>query len=133
MLLTGGGWHSDTDPASGNFGGGCFWTEGGNGSRAAVWRGDNPFVGTYKVFVYYGHPSVGRLASNAPFTIVCGPLALGRVQAHTEQKTVRVNFNQGAGQWHLLGTAKDPRYVTETDAADGAIIVDAIKLERVAP
>lgn len=133
MLLTGGGWHSNTALQSGNYDGGCFWTNGGDGSRTAVWRGDNPFLGTYKIFIYYGHPSVGPLASNAPFTIVYGPPALGRVQSSTLTKTLHVNFKEGAGQWHLLGTVKDPRYVEETNGANGAIIVDAVKFERVAP
>jgi len=44
-----------------------------------------------------------------------------------------VNFNQGAGEWHLLGTVKNPRYVEETNAANGAIIVDAVRFERIAP
>jgi len=66
--LAGQGWHSDTDPRSGNYMQGCFWTGGGDGSRTAVWGTDNPMVGKYKVYVYYGHPPVGTLATNAPFT-----------------------------------------------------------------
>ncbi|HVN77826.1 MAG TPA: sulfatase-like hydrolase/transferase, partial [Terriglobia bacterium] len=60
FMITGGGWHSDTEPRSGNYEQGCFWAEGGNGSRTAVWRTDDPMLGTYKVYVYYGHPPVGR-------------------------------------------------------------------------
>jgi arylsulfatase A-like enzyme len=121
MLLTGGGWHSNESVQSGHWGGACFWTEADDGSRTAVWRGDNPFLGTYKVSVYFGHLSRGKLATDAPFTVV----------TEKESKTVRVNFNQGAGQWHLLGTFKDPRYVSVSNAADGIIIVDAVKFERV--
>lgn len=123
MLLTGGGWRSDTNLRSGSYDGGCFLTEGGDGSRTAVWRADNPFVGTYKIFVYYGHPPIAPLASNAPFTIV----------TRSSAKTVRVNFNEGAGHWHLLAIVKNPLYVRETNAANGAIIVDAIQFERVVP
>jgi len=123
LLLTGGGWHSDTAPQSGAYGGGCFWTEKGDGSRTAVWRNDDPMLGTYKISVYYGHPAVGSLATDAPFTIVTG----------SGEKTTRVNFNRGAGQWQLLGTVRNPRYVEETNAADGTIIVDALRFERVAP
>ena len=64
-----------------------------------------------------------KVATNAPFTIFTGS---GSKMAH-------VNFNEGVGQWQFLGTVKDPRYVQETNVADGAIIVDAIKFERVAP
>lgn len=123
MLLTGGGWQSDTSSASGNFAGGCFWTEQGDGSRTAVWRNDDPMIGMYEVSLYYGHPVIGRLATNAPFTIVTA----------SGQQTVRVNFNNGAGQWHLLGTVENPRYVTETNSANGAIIVDAVRFTRLTP
>ena len=123
LLLTGGDWHSDTAPESGDYEGGCFWTGKGSGSRTAVWRNDAPMLGTYKISIYYGHPGIGNLATNAPFTIV----------TDSEAKTVHVNFNQGAGQWQLLGTARNPRYVQETNAADGAILVDAVRFERVAP
>lgn len=123
LLLTGGGWRSNTAPESGNFAGGCFWTGKGDGSRTAVWRNDDPMLGTYKIYVYYGYPAVGSLATNAPFTIV----------TNSGRETIHVNFNHGAGEWQLLGTAKNPRYVQETNAADGAIIVDAVKFERVIP
>ncbi len=133
MLLCGGGWHSDARPQSANHDGGCFWTEPGSGSRTATWRNDDPMLGTYKIYVYYGHPEVGRLATDAPFTIVSGPPALGRVAAESNEQTVRVNFNQGGGQWHLLGMAKKPRYVEESNAANGVILVDAVRFVRVAP
>ncbi len=120
MLLTGQGWHSDTSPESGNYEVGCFWTEAGDGSRTAVWRSDDPLIGTYKIYVFFGHPAPGHLATNAPFTIV----------TETGSKTVHVNFNHAAGQWNLLGTFEDPRYVSVSDAADGAIVVDAVKFER---
>lgn len=121
LQLTGGGWRSDTSPQGGNYGGGCFWTERGNGSRKAVWRSDAPLVGTYRIFTYFGHPPIGRLASDAPFTVV----------TEGGSKAVRVNFNQGAGEWNLLGTFVNPRYVSVSNAADGAIIVDAVKFERI--
>jgi arylsulfatase A-like enzyme len=132
--LTGGGWHSDESPASRNYdggsaghneeshlAGGAFWTENGDGSRTAVWRQSNPQIGTYKVYVYFGHPQVGKLASNAAFTIMTdgGP------------ETVKVNFNQGQGSWNLLGTFKNPRSVSVNNKADGVIIADAVKFLRV--
>lgn len=121
LILTGGGWHSDSLPQSGDFDGACFWTEAGSGSRTAVWRNDAPMLGAYKISVYFGHPAVGRLATNAPFTIV----------SESGSQTVHVDFNMGAGQWLPLGTAQNPRYVEETDAADGAILVDAVRFERI--
>jgi arylsulfatase len=113
------GWHSDVEPRSGNFHQGCFWTEPGDGSRTAIWRTDNPLLGTFRVYVYYGRPSVGRLATNAPFTVV----------TDKGSSTVRVDFTKGAGEWNLLGTYHNPRYVTISNAADGAIVADAIRFE----
>jgi hypothetical protein len=120
MQLNGGGWQSDASPESGNYEGGCFWTEAGDGSRTAIWRGDNPMIGTYRVSAFYGRPAVGKLATNAPFTIV----------TEGGSNTVRVNFNEGAGQWNPLGTFTDPRYVSLSNAADGIILVDAVQFER---
>lgn len=121
--MTGTGWKSDTALRSGNFDVGCFWTGNGDGNSTAVWRNDSPMLGTYQVFLYYGHPAIGKLATNAPFTIV----------TDSGSKMIRVNFNQGAGQWRLLATVKNPRYVEETNAADGAIIADAVRFDRIAP
>ncbi len=113
-------WHSDQSPASGNYEGSCFWTENGDGKRTATWRSDNPLIGTYKVFVYSGHPNVGALATNAPFKIVT---------KHGTQSAI-VNFQKGAGEWKLLGTFKDPRYVELSNAANGIVIADAVRFER---
>jgi arylsulfatase A-like enzyme len=121
--LGGTGWHSDTEPRSGNYAQGCFWTEPGDGSRTAIWRTDNPRLGTYKIYVYYGHPSVGRFATNAPFTVV----------TDKDSKTVRVDFTKEAGEWRLLGTFHNPRYVSLSNAADGVIVADAVRFEMVSP
>jgi len=121
FILAGVGWHSDTEPRSGNYEQGCFWTEGGDGSRTAVWRTDNPMLGTYKISIYFGQPSAGRLATNAPFTVV----------TDEGSKTVPVDFGTGAGEWHLLGEFHNPRYVRVSNAANGAIVGDAVKFERV--
>jgi arylsulfatase A-like enzyme len=134
--LTGSGWHSDVSSTSANYDGGevgitdqlpkpnsvagCFWTESGDGSRTAIWRQQNPHVGTYKVYVYYGHPQIGKLASNAVFSIV----------TDDGLKTVNVNFNQGQGAWQLLGSFNSPRSVSVSNNADGAIIADAVKYEQ---
>jgi hypothetical protein len=45
-------------------------------------------------------------------------------------QTVRADFNQGAGRWNLLGTVTEPRYVSVSNAADGIILVDAVRCER---
>lgn len=122
FLITGGGWHSDTMPQSGNYDVGCFWTSSGNGSKTAVWHNDDPMIGKYKIYVFYGDPSIGKLATDAPFTIV----------TDHGSKTVHVDLTQHEGEWDLLGTAVNPRYVELTNAANGAIIADAVRFVRVA-
>jgi arylsulfatase len=114
-------WHSDESPASGNYGGASFWTEAGDGSRTALWRGDSPLLGKYKVSVYTGLPKAGPLASNARYKIV----------AEHETQTVIVNQQQGAGQWHVLGTFENPRFVELSNAADGVVVADAVRFERI--
>ena len=122
LQLTGAGWHSDETPESGHHEGGCFWTESGDGSRTAIWRGDTPLVGAFKISVFYGKLPQGPVATNAPFTVTTdsGP-----------QPTVRLNFKKNVGKWNLLGTYENPRTVTLTNSANGSIIVDAVKFERV--
>jgi arylsulfatase A-like enzyme len=114
-------WHSDENPTSGNYGGTSFWTEGGDGSRTALWRGDSPLVGTYRVYLFTGNPKVGPLATNAHFTIV----------AEHETQTVTVNLQQNTGEWRLLGTFDSPRFVEVNNDANGIVVADAVRFERV--
>lgn len=116
-------WHSDASAASGNYEGGSFWTEGGDGSRTAIWRGDNPLVGTYKVSVYVGRPPVGKLATNASYKVVTAE----------GSKTMTLDLQQNAGQWRPLGTFHNPRYVQLSNAADGVVVADAVRFERINP
>ena len=120
LVLHGAGWHSDENPEDGHWAGGCFWIEAGDGSKTAVWRAENPLVGRFRISVYYGRLPQGKVATNAPFTIF----------TESGSPTVRVNFSQGAGEWHDLGTYENPYTVTLTNAADGIILVDAVKFER---
>jgi arylsulfatase A-like enzyme len=113
-------WHSDVNPASGNLGGGSYWTESGDGTRVAIWRGDNPLVGTYKIFVYLGQPKVGQLATNAAFTVV----------AEGATRTVQIDLQAGANTWRSLGIYENPRYVELTNAANGIVVADAVRFQR---
>jgi hypothetical protein len=80
--------------------------------------GDSPLVGKYKVSVYTSAPNVGALATNARYKIV----------AEHETQRVMVNQQQGAGQWHLLGTFDNPRL---SNAANGIVVADAVRFERI--
>jgi arylsulfatase len=123
FLITGEGWHSDTEPRTGNYNVGSFWTEPGDGSRTAIWRAVNPMLGKWKISVFFGQPSVSRLATNAPFTVI----------TPQGSETIHVDLSKGGGQWHLLGTFLNPRYLTVSNAADGAIVADTAKFELVSP
>jgi hypothetical protein len=113
-------WHSDQSPASGNYDGSCFWTEGGDGKRTAIWRSDNPLMGTYKIFVYSGHLNVGALATDAPFKVV----------TKDGTRKVVVNLQKDESEWKLLGVFKDPRYIELSNAANGIVVADAVRYER---
>ncbi len=121
MMIEGGHWKSDTVPASENYNGGCFWTEGGNGSHYAIWRTDCPKLGDFDIYIYYGKPSIGKLATDAPFTVV------------TEQgeSVTKIDFSHEPARWHLVGRYHDPLYVKLTNEANGAVIADAVKFLRV--
>lgn len=137
FMFTGEGWHSDTAPSSGNYDEGCFWIEQGDGSRTAVWRTDDPMIGTYKISIYFGRPLVGRLATNAPFTVVTnqsperGVTGWPFAPAMRTSETVRINFNERAGEWHVLGLFQNPLYVSLSNAADGAVVADTVRFEMV--
>ncbi len=114
-------WHSDENPASGNYDGSSFWTAGGTGSKKAVWRGDNPLIGTYNISVYVGRPEVGTLATNAPYKVVTAE----------GSKTVVLDLKDNPGRWKSLGTFKDPHYVELTNDANGVVVADAVKFDRI--
>jgi 3'-phosphoadenosine 5'-phosphosulfate sulfotransferase (PAPS reductase)/FAD synthetase len=66
---------------------------------------------------------VGRLATNAPFTVV----------TDRDSKTVYLDLNKEAGKWHLLGVFHNPRFVSVSNGADGVIVADTVKFETVDP
>ena len=124
MIIGGGDWKSDTAAASHNFEGGCFWTKGGDGSHTAIWRTDDPKIGEYEIYIYYGKPSIDRLATDAPCTVVTDK---------GDGPTVKIDFNHEPTTWHLLGTYHNPLYVKMTNAANGAVIADAVRFVRISP
>ena len=115
-------WHSDESPKSGNYNGTSYWIAPGDGTRKALWRGDTPLVGRYKIYYYAGKPGIGELATNAPFTIT----------TEHETKTVTLNLRHEPGKWQVLGTFDNPRTVELSNAADGVVVADAVRFERIA-
>ena len=122
MQLNGTPWQMDDNPK--DSGGGAYWTEPakpGEAARTAKWRTDNPMMGRYRISVWHGALAKGSVATDAPYT----------VKTRTGEKTFRVDLTQNIGAWQELGEFTDPLWVMLTNQANGRIIVDAVRFERV--
>lgn len=115
-------WHSDASPKSGNYNGTSYWIAPGDGTRTALWRGDTPFIGRYKIYYHAGLPNAGELATNAPF----------KITTEHETKTVTLDLKHAAGKWQLLGTFDNPRTIELNNEANGIVVADAVRFERIA-
>jgi arylsulfatase A-like enzyme len=121
LQLTGAGWHQ-ADQES-NFKGGCFWTEPAQADetpRTASWRVDNPMIGSYRVSIWFGGLPEGKISSNTIFT----------VHSQDGSRSFTVDQTKPTGGWRVLATIKDPISVNLTNRANGRVIVDAVKFER---
>jgi hypothetical protein len=121
LQLTGTGWKMADQKD--NYLGGCFWTEPaheGEKPRTAMWRSDNPMLGRYRVSLWYGGLPQGGVATDAPF----------RIETRGGAKAIRIDQTKNSGKWQELGVFEDPLRVTLSNEANGRIIVDAVKFER---
>ncbi|MDQ6707949.1 MAG: sulfatase-like hydrolase/transferase [Acidobacteriota bacterium] len=121
LQLTGSGWRQADEES--NFKGGCFWTEPaqtGEKPRTATWRVDNPMIGSYRVSIWFGGLPDGKISSNTVFTIH----SQGGAQSFTVDQT------KPTGGWRIVAATKDPISVSLNNRADGRVIVDAVKFER---
>ncbi|GAA4509144.1 hypothetical protein GCM10023191_069920 [Actinoallomurus oryzae] len=96
----------------------------GTGVNSFVWNLTIPQDGTYQVYAEY--PTVSGAATNASYTVRDGTGA-------TASKTV--DQSTGGGTWVSLGSYTFKRdgsgqQVTLSDAADGTLVADAVKLVR---
>ncbi|MFF4752125.1 exo-alpha-sialidase [Streptomyces sp. NPDC001270] len=94
----------------------------GTGDAVVRWRADVPVGGACEVAVWY--TAASNRASDAPYTV-----------HHAGGSTVvRVDQREHGGQWVSLGdfrfTAGQPATVELSDAADGYVIADAVRLVR---
>lgn len=122
LQLHGGGWKMADEPA--NYLGGCFWTTAarpGEPERTAVWRSDNPLLGRYRISIWYGKLPESRAATDAAYT----------VKAKNGDKVFHVDQTKNTGGWRELGVFLDPLHVSLTNRANGPVIVDAVKFERI--
>ncbi|MEO7146095.1 MAG: sulfatase-like hydrolase/transferase [Bryobacteraceae bacterium] len=121
LQLTGHPWKMADAPK--NYLGGCFWTESarpGETPRTATWRADNPMLGRYRISIWYGTLPEGGVATDVPFTVSV---------AHGS-KIFHIDETKNAGGWRDLGIFEDPLNVALSNRANGRVIVDAVKFER---
>lgn len=122
LQLHGSGWKKADDKA--NYLGGCFWTEAarpGEEVRTATWRADNPMLGRYRIWIWYGSLPQGGAATNTAFS----------VSAKGGVKSFRIDQTKETGGWRQLGVFEDPLNVSLNNRANGRVIVDAVKFERI--
>ena len=119
LQLNGNGWKMAD--GNENYRDACYWIEPGSGSRSALWRTDRPLLGKYNIYLWNGRIAGKRAATDANFTVV----------TRSGKENYRINQNVNTGEWKLLCTATDPYHVSVTDKADGPVIIDAVKFERV--
>ena len=121
LQLTGEGWKMGDEHQ--NFHGGCYWTEpakAGETPRTAVWRPDNPLLGRYRISLWYGGLPDGKVATRAPFSI----------ETRKGAQAFQVDQTQHTGAWRELAIVENPLFVKLTNQANGRIIVDAVRFER---
>jgi len=99
----------------------CYWIEPGDGSKGALWRTENPLLGTYNVYVWYGKLQNRRSATNAHFVVA----------TRGGCREFVIDQNKEIGRWNLLGSFEEPLYVKVTNKADGPVIIDAVKFEQI--
>jgi len=99
----------------------------GSGSSVATWTIDVPIPGTYRVSTTWAaHPN---RATNAPYSID------GSAPILVNQQVAPGDFTEGGVSWADFGNfvvAGNTITVTLSNAANGFVIADAIRLERIA-
>ena len=119
--LDGRAWAMDHE--ANNFHHFAYWAPAGPADAYVMWRVDTPFIGSYKVSVWYGGIDQAgvKQATNANYT----------VHFKGGSMSVPVNQNEEQGKWHSLGVFQNPNYVKLTNMADGAVVAGAVKFEKV--
>ena len=108
----------------GDHAGSTLWALQGNGDSRFRWRPKLPNAGRYRVSAWYGGDPNGDHASDAPFTVHYD----GGKQTHKLDQT------RDSGGWRVLGSYRfkvgTAGYVELTNAADGNVVADAVRFER---
>jgi arylsulfatase A-like enzyme len=118
--LTGSAWRMDE--AANNLGHFSYWAKPGPANAYVLYRSDTPFIGKYKISVYYGGISKSGIkqATDATYTVFYSGGSM----------SLPVNQQQGQGEWHSLGVFHDPTSVKLTNRANGAVVAGAVRFER---
>ena len=105
----------------------------GSGSNNAVWSFERLLPGTYRVAATW--TDYTNRATNAPFTILDDDTALATVQVN--QQLAPAGFSDAGADWQYLGgpytIATNALVIALSDAADGRVNADAIRIERIDP
>lgn len=120
--LIGSGWKMGDDPAA--YGGGMYWApaaKSGDPERAGIWRSDNPFIGRYRIAIWYGKLSAPG-SPKAKFKV----LTRGG-----KTKMFDVDESNNVGKWNVLGEFEDPMWVRMEMAPGAPMVADAVRFERI--
>ena len=119
--LSGRAWQMDD--ATNNFGHFAYWAPPGPANASVIYRSDTPYIGQYKVSVWYGSISQHgvKQATDANYT----------VYFRGGSMSFPVDQQEGQGQWHSLGVFHDPTSVKLTNRANGAVVAGAVRFEAV--
>jgi tartrate-resistant acid phosphatase type 5 len=103
----------------------------GNGSRTATWTFTGLTAGQYRISATW--VAAGNRATNAPFTVLTDGTTLGSLAVN--QRLAANDFTDAGAGWKILG---GPYTITGTsltirltDKANGVVVADAVRLERV--
>jgi hypothetical protein len=115
----------------GGYQGDLNYAGSGSGSSQATWTFTGLAPGQYRVSATW--LAAGTSASNAPYTVLDGSTQVGAV-AVNQQQTPN-GFSDAGGSWLDLGgpyTINSGTLVVRlTNAANAAVVADAIRIERV--
>jgi uncharacterized protein (DUF1800 family) len=113
------------------FQGGATSAPAGSGANTATWTFSNLVPGQYRVMATW--PADPSQADNAPFTVQDGGTVVGTVQLN--QQVAPAGLNDAVTTWQDLGSigyaiSSGTLTVTLSDNADGTVVADAIRIER---
>lgn len=102
----------------------------GNGAVNTTWSFGNLPDGTYRVWTTW--VASGSNATNSPFTLFAGNQAVKTIKIN--QRVAPSGLSADGSSWKLLGTvtvAGGQLSVKLTNAANGTVMADAVRVERV--